>query len=224
MLIRCIFFQTANHCSSPWNRSVNVSLSESLDLPLWSSPFSTFQCSTLFMFSWKALIYSCGAFIFLLSSVPSCLCFARECQYTAKEFSPLYFPLLHFVYVFTGSLDLQLWIIHSFSLPTTLDLVRVLSESLQKQLWSSHFHVFLRSTLCMCMFFLQRALIYSCGSFTLFLYNVRPCSCFVGEPSKTTMELSLPCFPTLHLVYVYVFCTESLDLQLWIIHSFSLQR
>jgi len=77
-------------------------------------------------------------------------------------------------------------------------LVRVLQESLDIQLWSSHVSAFLCSTL---FTFLQRALIYSCTALTFLLSNAKPCSCFAREPWHAAMELSLPYFWMLNLVY-----------------------
>lgn len=160
-----------------------------LDLQLWYINFSSFQYSTLFVFCkraltysyravtsllsapsclcfYRALIFSCGALTSLLSNAP-CSCFARESWHTAMELSRLCFPMLHFVYVFTESLDLQLH--------------------------SSHFSSFQCQTLFV---FCQRALTCRYGALTSLLLNVKPCLFLIPHSRRALLSFVSLCTNT----------------------------
>lgn len=84
----------------------------SLDLQLWYMNFSSFQYLTLLVFLKRASTYSYGA--------PTSLCLPMlhfgyvftESLYTAVDLSLFFFPVLNFVRVLLGILDMPLWSTH----------------------------------------------------------------------------------------------------------------
>ena len=97
--------------------------------------------------------------------------------------------------MFLQSLDLQLWYITA----VTSRLPRVLQESLNIQLCSSHISAFHCSIFLMFSQSLDLQLWYI-TAVTSHLSNIQPYSCFAREPSHTATELSLLSFPMFHLV------------------------